>query len=105
MTDFVVSTQYLENYGAHSKDGKFETGLFYYKFKGGEDYLVSGFDRIQDAVAYIAEKYCSVDRTYGKEFPNKWRSYDDWLAELADLTEDHKQFLLDIVTKVEYKEP
>ena len=102
MSDFVISTQYLENYGAHVDDGKFETGKYHYKFKPGEDFLVRGFDRIQDAVAYIAEKYCSVDSPAGKEFPRKWRNYDDWMAELAEHDEEYRQFLLDRIREVEY---
>ena len=104
MNKFVISTQYLENYGFPSGNGSFKAGGFRYKFKGGDDYIVSGFDRIQDAVAYIAEKYCAVADDAGKEFPTKWRNYDDWLVELAELDEDYRQFLLDVATEVEYKE-
>ena len=38
---FVISTQYMENYGAHSEDGKFCSGNAYWKMKGGSDYIVS----------------------------------------------------------------
>jgi hypothetical protein len=37
---FIVMTQTLENYGAHSEDGKFSSGNAYWKFKGGDTYLV-----------------------------------------------------------------
>ena len=51
---FVVMTQYLENYGAHCEDGKFANGNAYWKFKGGDDYLVEGLERPQDAMAFVA---------------------------------------------------
>jgi len=37
----LITTQYLENYGAHSENGKFEDGNAYWKFKGGEQYVIS----------------------------------------------------------------
>ena len=39
---FVVHTQTLENYGAHSESGKFADGQTYWKFKGGDTYVVDG---------------------------------------------------------------
>ena len=51
---YVISTQTLENYGAHSEDGKHSSGNAYWKFKGGNDYIVSTLDRIQDAAAFVA---------------------------------------------------
>ena len=48
---FIVSTQVLENYGAHSEDGKFSSGNHYWKFKAGSEYLVEDLDREQDAMA------------------------------------------------------
>ena len=38
--NFVISTQVLENYGAHCEDGKFSSQNHYWKMKGGMDYLV-----------------------------------------------------------------
>ena len=43
---FAIHTQTLENYGAHSEDGKFSSGNHYWKFKPGTTYIVS------DAVSY-----------------------------------------------------
>ena len=51
---FIVTTQTLENYGAHSESGKFSDGQNYWKFKGGDTYLVEDLDREQDAVAFVA---------------------------------------------------
>ena len=48
---YKVHTQTLENYGAHCESGKFEDGNAYWKFKGGTTYVVTGVDRLQDAVA------------------------------------------------------
>ena len=50
---FIVTTQTLENYGAHSESGKFADGQNYWKFKGGDTYLVEDLDREQDAVAFV----------------------------------------------------
>jgi len=52
--EFVVTTQGLENYGAHQGKGTFAAGEAYWKFKSGKDYLVSGLDRAQDAMAFVA---------------------------------------------------
>ena len=50
---YVISTQMLENYGAHSENGKFKDGNAHWKFKGGTDYIVSGLDRPANAVAFV----------------------------------------------------
>ena len=67
---FVISTQYIENYGAHSEDGKFSSGNAYWKMKGGSDYIVSGLTRIQDAVAFVMAKFGEND-LYGKASPQR----------------------------------
>lgn len=67
---YLIVTQTLENYGAHDKDGRFSSGNAYWKFKGGDEYIITGLDRIQDAVAYVAAK-CSNNIGY-KEFPTSW---------------------------------
>jgi hypothetical protein len=71
---FHIATQCLENYGAHDKDGKFINGNAYWKFKGGSDYIVTGLERIQDAVAYVAAR-CSNSVSF-KEFPAEWQEVD-----------------------------
>ena len=75
---FVISTQYLENYGAHCEDGKFSSGNAYWKFKGGSDYVVSGVERLQDAVAYVAA-LSTANNISWKEFPSWFGTYDEWL--------------------------
>ncbi len=78
---YVISTQQLENYGAHEEDGKFSSGNHYWKFKGGTDYIVQGLDRLQDAVAYVAA-LCMENNLGYKEFPTEFRTYDEWEASL-----------------------
>ena len=51
--NYAIHTQHLENYGAHAEDGKFSSGNAYWKMKGGVTYIVSGLDRVQDAVAFV----------------------------------------------------
>jgi len=91
---FVVKTQILENYGAHSEDGKFSNGNAYWKMKGGNDYIVHDLDRPQDALAFVAAKYTSNTIDW-KEFPTEVISWDDWQEELTDLSEDYRAFLVE----------
>ena len=102
MIKFVVSTQFLENYGAHAEDGKFSSGNAYWKMKGGTDYIVSGLDRIQDAVAFVAAK--EMHNSIGaKEFPVEWKTYDQWLAELPE-DEDYREFLMEQAVELDPRE-
>ena len=100
---FVISTQYLENYGAHCEDGKFSSGNAYWKMKGGTDYVVSGLDRIQDAVAYVAA-LCIENSLGYKEFPVEFRTQAEWEAELAELSTDYQDFLLATAKRVSPQE-
>lgn len=70
MKTFLIKTQTLENYGAHDKDGRFINGNAYWKLKGGNDYIVTGLDRVQDAVAYVAAR--GANTVSFKEFPLEW---------------------------------
>ena len=99
MQNFVITTQFLENYGAHCEDGKFASGNAYWKMKGGSDYLVSGLDRIQDAVAFVAA-IAMENSLYAKEFPVEWKTEHEWLDALPD-DEDYKEFLLDQLKRVD----
>jgi hypothetical protein len=90
---FVISTQYLENYGAHSEDGKFSNGNAYWKFKNGTDYIVSGLTRIQDAVAFVMAKFGDND-LYGKEFPIKFQTFEQWEDELEAMDDsEYRDFI------------
>jgi|TARA_B110000263_G_scaffold185834_1_gene163453 hypothetical protein len=90
---FVISTQYLENYGAHCEDGKFSNGNAYWKFKNGTDYIVSGLTRIQDAVAFVMAKFGDND-LYGKEFPIKFQTFEQWEDELEAMDDsEYRDFI------------
>ena len=78
---FVVQTQHLENYGAHAENGKWEDGNAYWKFKGGDTYIVEGTERVQDAVAAVMA-YVHQNVAW-KEFPVKWEGYTSWWDELT----------------------
>ena len=102
MANFVVKTQFLENYGAHCEDGKFSSGNAYWKMKGGSEYLVSGLDRVQDAVAFVAA-IAMENSLYAKEFPIEWMTEHEWLDQLPD-DEEYREFLLDHLQRVNPKE-
>jgi hypothetical protein len=74
---FIVTTQTLENYGAHAESGKFSDGQNYWKFKGGDTYLVEDLDREQDAVAFVAALVMDNGIGY-KEYPSEMQSCRDY---------------------------
>ena len=83
---FVVTTQYLENYGAQSEigDGKYVNDNARWKAKGGTDYIIESINphfRGQDAMAFVMAKH-SINTISQKEFPLRWTTYDEWLEEL-----------------------
>lgn len=96
---FVVTTQFLENYGAHCESGKFADGNAYWKMKGGTNYAVSGLDRIQDAVAFVAA-LAMENSVYAKEFPVEWKTWEEWAMDLPE-EEDYKEFLLEQLKEVD----
>ena len=97
---FVVHTQFMENYGAHCEDGRFSSGNAYWKMKGGDTYIVSGLDRVQDAVAFVAA--ITMENSLGaKEFPTHWTTWDEWMAELADDSEDYREYQIESAREVD----
>ena len=80
---FIVSTQVLENYGAHSEDGKFSSGNHYWKFKVGSEYLVEDLDREQDAMAFVAA-LCMENGVGFKEYPCHIQTVTEWAKDLPD---------------------
>jgi len=77
---FLITTQYIENYGAHSESGKFSDGSACWKFKGGQQYLVTyktSFGREANAVAfmtsYLHNRNTSIDF---KEIVRDWKQID-----------------------------
>jgi len=80
---FIVTTQGLENYGAHSAGGKFADGTNYWKFKSGSVYLVEDLDREQDAMAFVAA--LAMENGIGwKEYPCNIQTVTEWADELPD---------------------
>jgi hypothetical protein len=80
---FIVTTQTIENYGAHAEGGKFADGQSYWKFKGGSTYLVEDLDREQDAVAFVAALVMTNDIGY-KEYPSSSMTVQEWTDDLPD---------------------
>ena len=80
---FIVSTQVLENYGAHSESGKFADGQNYWKFKFGDTYLVEDLDREQDAMAFVAA-LCMENGIGYKEFTIEVQTVQAWAETLPN---------------------
>jgi len=104
---FIVSTQGLENYGAHCEDGRFASSNHYWKFKGGTDYCVSGLERPQDAMAFVAA--IGMENGIGwKEFPCEVQSEAEWEAQWDQTDEfdrEHREFKLSIMVAVDPRDP
>jgi len=99
MTKFAIHTQTMENYGAHSEDGKFASDNHYWKFKPGTTYIVSDVDRIQDAAAFVMAAF-SENGIGWKEFPCHYETEDEWLAGMASDDEDYQQFQKECARRV-----
>jgi hypothetical protein len=67
---FIVTTQTLENYGAHAESGKFADGQNYWKFKGGDTYLVEDLV-MENGIGY-------------KEYPSAIMTVQEWAADLPN---------------------
>ena len=80
---FIVTTQVLENYGAHDESGLYADGQNYWKFKGGDTYLVEDLDREQDAMAFVAALVMENSIGY-KEYPSAIMTVQEWAADLPD---------------------
>lgn len=91
MNVYVVSTQILENDGAEVGSGAFAEGLHRWKYKGGEDYIVTGLEREQDAMAFVAAIMTTNNLSY-KEFVKCIRTYSEWQAILEDMDPRSKEF-------------
>ena len=105
--EFVVSTQGPENYGAHQDSGRFAAGVAYWKFKSGTDYLVTGLDRPQDAMAFVAA--IGIENGIGwKEFPVEVKTLDEFRKEFGNLEDEFNreyfEFKMSIIQKVDPRE-
>lgn len=95
--EFVITTQALENYGSHSGSGRFAAGEAYWKFKSGTDYLVSGLDRPQDAMAFVAA--IGLENGIGwKEFPSEVMSLEEYLDGCDD---EYREFKMKYIKRVD----
>jgi len=102
--EFVVSTQGLENYGAHQGEGTFAAGEAYWKFKSGTDYLVTGLDRPQDAMAFVAA--IGIENSIGwKEFPIEVKTLEEFRNEFGNLEDEfnreYYEFKMSIIKRVD----
>ena len=91
--NFVIHTQFLENYGAHSGEGTFAAGEAYWKMKGGDTYIVKDLDRVQDAIAFVAAKVM-YNGIGAKEFPVEWEDFNEWYSReiAAETDEEYRKF-------------
>ena len=95
--EFVITTQALENYGSHCGSGRFAAGEAYWKFKSGTDYLVSGLDRPQDAMAFVAA--IGMENGIGwKEFPSEVMSLEEYLDGCYD---EYREFKMKYIKRVD----
>ena len=101
MQNFVIRTQTLENYGAHSDSGRFSDGTAYWKMKGGSDYLVRDLDRPLDAMAFVMAAFGENEIGY-KEFPVEWMTEQEWINQLPNDAE-YRDFLKESVIVVSPK--
>ena len=104
---FIVTTQTLENYGAHCEDGKFSSNNAYWKFKGGSTYLVEDLDRPQDATAFVAALVMENNLGY-KEYPAETMTVTEWAEQLPDDAgemQSSRDYYLSQVIRVSPKQP
>jgi hypothetical protein len=87
MTNFIVETQILENYGSHEGEGTHAKGESYWKCKGGNTFLVHGCERSADAWAFVMAAF-SENNIYFKEFPVSVTTFDEYLEETLGAMSD-----------------
>lgn len=79
---FIVTTQALENY-AMPDINPLSDMQYYFKYKFGSDYRVTGFLRAQDALAYVALNHCHLNNDY-VTFPTKVLTEAEYRKELEE---------------------
>lgn len=91
MTSFIVTTQVMFNDCVES-DNSFSSGNSRWKFKGGRTFEVTGVNRVQEAVAFVAAIVMQNNMDV-KEFPINWvegvTEDDDW--EVVHVTPDNME--------------
>ena len=90
----LITTQYLENYGAHSENGKFEDGNAAWKFKGGEQYVIStDSHREANAVAFLSAYLQKENNScHGKELITSWEFLPFGWVEEDMMVEGQEEF-------------
>ena len=90
----LITTQYLENYGAHSENGKFEDGNASWKFKGGEQYVIStDSHREANAVAFLSAYLQKENNScHGKELITSWEFLPFGWVEEDMIVEGQEEF-------------
>jgi len=90
----LITTQYLENYGAHSENGKFEDGNACWKFKGGEQYVIStNSHREANAVAFLSAYLQKENNNcHGKEVITSWEFLPFGWVEEDMIVEGQEEF-------------
>ena len=66
----MISTQYMENYGAHDWDGTGECPQ-YWKFKGGNEYVVANYTLGQEGIGRTLDSVrgdIETDNQYCREY-------------------------------------
>ena len=90
----LITTQLIENYGAHNGSGKFADGEACWKFKGGYQYIVSTDNpRQANAVAFLAAYLYDKNTTGWKELmlgdwefiDENWTPEHDWMKPIQEL--------------------
>ena len=104
----LITTQYLENYGAHSENGKFADGNAYWKFKPSQQYVIStNSHKEANAVAFLSAYLHKDQDERSKEIVTAWEPLAADCVE-EDLIDENNPFdrgpiYIDIEEYFEYK--
>ena len=75
MNSYLVSTQSMLNKGAECGSGRFNDNSADWRFKFGSDYIITGVDKLQDAVAFVGALV--IENGVGsKEWPCSWKEVE-----------------------------
>ena len=88
----LITTQTQENYGAHDWDGEGECPQ-YWKFKGGNDYVIKKFKDINTATDTVMALRSQIEQAspYFREWVINWEVVaDDFLTEFEQSQLDYE---------------
>lgn len=104
----VITTQYKENYGAHTWDGEGECPQ-YWKFKGGSEYMVEGIDKhipLDDQFAEAAKAVVDTLRPTIENSDDYSETYIlDWSIEEDDYMSNFERSQIDYYGEITHSEP